>query len=105
MFGPGYRQDTLIGEPCIARTSLIPTGTPASTVKVGKSYRATIHLGTPEDASVAIVAGPPGLEWKGSDLVWEVPADFPSGPVPVVVTATQSSGSAASFGFLIDVQE
>ena len=81
------------------------TGTPAGTAKVGKTYRATIQVSTPEDASIAIVAGPPGLEWKGSDLVWEVPADFPGGPVPVVVTATQSSGHAASFGFLIDVQE
>ncbi len=76
-----------------------------STVKRGQTYRTAIQLRSPADAGVSIVAGPPGLNWKESDLVWEVPADFPGGPVPVVVVAQTAANRSVAFGFLIEVQE
>ena len=81
------------------------SGMPTGTVKRGQTYRAAIALSTPADANLSIAAGPPGLNWKGSDLVWEVPADAPVGPVPVVLLAQTAPDRRVSFGFLVDVQE
>jgi len=80
-------------------------GRPTGTVKRGQTYRTAITLGTPADANLSIVAGPPGMNWKGSDLAWEVPADFPGGPVPVVLSAQTAADRRVSYGFLIEVRE
>jgi len=80
-------------------------GPRTATVKRGATYRTPIAVSTPADTDLSIVAGPPGLNWKENDLVWEVPADFPGGPVPVVVVAQTAANRRVALGFLIDVQE
>ena len=87
------------------RSDLTLPGTALPAHRAERAACTAIPLRSPEDAGVSIVAGPPGLNWKENDLVWEVPADFPGGPVPVVVVAQTAANRSVAFGFLIEVQE
>lgn len=81
------------------------TGEPLRMAKRGQTYRTTLGLTTPEAAAVQILSAPPGAKWVGSDLVWEVPADYPFEPVPIVVMAQGVSGQRAVLGYLLEIQE
>ena len=81
------------------------TAEPSRTAKRGQTYRAKFALSTPADATVHIRAAPAGAAWDGGDLVWNVPADFPLEPLPVVVTAQTGTGQQVSLGYLLVIQE
>ena len=81
------------------------TGDPVKSAKRGQAYRAKLPLTTPEDAAVHIRAAPVGVAWDGGDLVWNVPADAPLEPVPIVVAAQTPSGKQVASGYLLEIRE
>ena len=81
------------------------TGDPVKSAKRGQAYRAKLPLTSPEDAAVHIRAAPVGVAWDGGDLVWNVPADAPLEPVPIVVAAQTPSGKQVASGYLLEIRE